>query len=360
VALAPSNLGNGPPHGPAETIDSRVPLASAKSRHFYKLSARNLRTGRTETMPMAAGVATLHDEPVRKEGPVLATARHFRFGSFEFHSSPARLVEEGESIKVRPQALQVLELLLSRAGETVSREEIRRHLWGNEEYLDHERGINSALLHLRKALRDEPQSPSFVETVPRQGYRFIAPVELSETPLVSRAAPEPPIGEGKRIPWFRIAVLAALLLVVAGISVLWGRLAPGAPDSLPRVMIYPMQDAGTGVEVRPSAVSLTDDLVRILVTDYAGRLDLAAPAPAESEGAPTQGQEPDASFLAMSSLTRSDDSVFSVTLKLVRASDSTILWADTRHLPAGQLAHWPALAAADLVQALERLASSAT
>ncbi len=306
---------------------------------------------------MPAGVVpTLIDEPARSEGPVLATARHFRFGSFEFHTSPARLVEQGESIKVRPQALQVLELLLSRAGETVSREEIRRHLWGNEEYLDHERGINSALLHLRKALRDEPQSPSFIETVPRQGYRFIARVELSETPLVSRAAPEAPrTSEDRKIPWLRITSLAAVLLVVVGISVLWGRFLPATSHPMPRVMIYPMQDASTGVTVRPSAVSLTDDLVRILVTDYAGRLDLAAPAPDAMERSKPEVPERDAGFLAMSSLTFDEHGDYGVTLKLVRANDSTILWADTRHLPTDQLAQWPALAAADLVQALERL-----
>ena len=306
-------------------------------------------------MSMPAGVATLHEEPTRTEGPVLATARHFRFETFEFHTSPARLVERGESIKVRPQALQVLELLLSRAGETVSREEIRRHLWGDEEYLDHERGINSALLHLRKALRDEPQSPRFIETVPRQGYRFIARVELSETPLVSRAAAEPARAEAKTFPWLRVTTLAAVLLAVVGISVLWGRLLPASSQPMPRVMIYPMQDASSGVAARPSAVSLTDDLVRILVTDYAGRLDLAAPSPEPVDGVPAKAPEPAAGFLAMSSLTFDEHGDFGVTLKLVRASDSTILWADTRHLPADQLAQWPALAAADLVQALETL-----
>lgn len=126
---------------------------------------------------------------------------------------------------------------------------------------------------------------------------------------------------------------------------------------MPRVMIYPMQDASAGAEVRPSAVSLTDDLVRILVTDYSGRLDLAATAPDVPEGPATPATEPEAGFLAMSSLTLDEHGDLGITLKLVRASDSTILWADTRHLPADQLAQWPALAAADLVQALENLPS---
>lgn len=303
---------------------------------------------------MPAGVAPLVDEPVQKEGPVLATARHFRFGTFEFHTSPARLVEQGETIKVRPQALQVLELLLSRAGQTVSREEIRHHLWGNEEYLDHERGINSALLHLRKALRDEPQDPQFIETVPRQGYRFIAPVELSETPLVSRAEPNAkPPPSGKRLSRTRLVVLLVSAAIVLGLSLLWGRLVPTSSTPLPRVLIYPMQDGSDGAQVRPSAVSLTDTLVRILVTDYAGRLDITAPVDDADGNDPQRSDR--AGYHVTSSLTFDEHSDFAITLKLVRGTDRTILWADTRHLGTDELAQWPTLAAADLVHALENL-----
>lgn len=303
---------------------------------------------------MPVGVAPLLDEPEQKEGPVLATARHFRFGTFEFHTSPARLVEDGETIKVRPQALQVLELLLSRAGQTVSREEIREHLWGNEQYVDHERGINSALLHLRKALGDEPQEPRFIETVPRQGYRFIAPVELSETPLVSRAeqAGEPPPRKA-RFPRARLVIVLAAVAVVLGFSLLWGRWAPTPSDPMPRVMIFPMQDGSEGAEVRPSAVSLTDALVRILVTDYAGRLDITAPADESDGDAPSAPRR--AGFQVSSSLTFDEHGDFAITLKIVRATDRTILWADTRHLAPEELAQWPTLAAADLVHALETL-----
>ena len=304
---------------------------------------------------MPVGMAPLPEELEQISGPVLATARHFRFGAFEFHSSPARLARSNEIIKVRPQALQVLELLLSRAGQTVSREEIRQHLWGTEEYLDHERGINSALLHLRKALEDDPQSPQFIETVPRQGYRFIAPVEFSETPLVSRAPAGPSPERDKKIPWARIISLAAVLVVVVGISVLWGRLIPAGSSPMPRVIVYEMKDSTTGAVVGPSAISLTDDLVRILVTDYAGRLDLAAPSPDASEGTTPAANESMAGYFAVSSMTTDENGLFGICLKLVRASDSTILWATTRNLPPDQLAQWPALAAADLVQALETL-----
>lgn len=305
---------------------------------------------------MHVGLAPVPDDPTQQDGAVLATARRFRFGDFEFHTSPARLLERGEVIKVRPQALQVLELLLSRAGQTVSREELRRHLWGDEEYVDHERGINSALLALRKALADDPQDPRFVETVPRQGYRFIAPVELSETPLVSRAEPasEQPSEDGRRSR-VRRAMLVVLPVALLGSWLAWGRLGAVWSTAAPRVMIHPMQAASEGTEVRPSPVSLTDALVRILVTEYSEHLDIAAPVESTEGDTPAPLTERRPDYQVTSSLTFDEDGNFALTLKLVRSADRTILWADTRHLRPEELAQWPALAAADLVRTLESL-----
>jgi DNA-binding winged helix-turn-helix (wHTH) protein len=305
---------------------------------------------------MHVGAAELTGDSSPMEGPLLATAKHFRFGTFEFHTSPANLANGGVPIKVRPQALQVLELLLSRAGETVTREQLRAHLWGNEEYLDHERGINSALLHLRKALNDDPHSPSFIETVPRQGYRFIAPIELSETPLVSVRPAIAPENSSQGRSWGRIALIASVLAIAVSLSVLWGRFAETPVSALPRLMIYPMHTTSEGAEVRPSAVSLTDDLVRILVTDFSGRLDLTAAGPQEANGTPAATAGPtDADFMVMSSLSIDGNGDFSVTLRLVRAPDRTIVWADTKHVPSAELVGWPSQAAADLLAALDAL-----
>jgi DNA-binding winged helix-turn-helix (wHTH) protein len=304
---------------------------------------------------MHVGAAELTGDYSSTEGPIVATAKHFRFGTFEFHSSPANLANGGVPIKVRPQALQVLELLLSRAGETVTREELRAHLWGNEEYLDHERGINSALLHLRKALHDDPQSPQFIETVPRHGYRFIAPIELSETPLVSLRPADEPESAPKGRSWGRIAAMAAVLAIAVSLSVLWGRFSETPVTARPRLMIYSMHNASEAMEVRPSAVSLTDDLVRILVTDFSDRLDLTAAGPQEVDGTPSVGAAIDADFTVMSSLSFDEHGDYGVTLRLVRAEDRTIVWADTKHVASEDLADWPAQAAQDLLAALASL-----
>jgi DNA-binding winged helix-turn-helix (wHTH) protein len=304
---------------------------------------------------MHVGVAELTGDSLPMEGPVLATAKQFRFGDFEFHTSPARLSSSGVPIKVRPQALQVLELLLSRAGEMVTREEIRYQLWGDSAYLDHERGINSALLHLRKALNDDPHSPEFIETVPRHGYRFIAPVELSETPLVSvrTTAQDEDCPPPRR--WPKVVAIAGALAAVVGISVLSGRFmdTPPAAPELPRVMIQPMEESVETGDTRPSATSLTDTLVRILVTDYSDRLDLAAGSAAgASETQATPVSVSTADYEVQTSLTFDEHSDYAITLKLVRSEERTIVWADTKHLAADQLASWPELAAADLVNAL--------
>ena len=121
-------------------------------------------------------------------------------------------------------------------------------------------------------------------------------------------------------------------------------------------MIYPMHNASEAVEVRPSAISLTDDLVRILVTDFSHRLDLTAAGPQEADGTPGgNGAATDADFTVMSSLSFDEHGDYGVTLRLVRAEDRTIVWADTKHVPTEVLASWPAQAAADLLAALESL-----
>jgi TolB-like protein len=119
-------------------------------------------------------------------------------------------------------------------------------------------------------------------------------------------------------------------------------------------MIYPMHNASETKEVRPSAISLTDDLVRILVTDFSHRLDLTAAGPQEVDGAPT-GTVTDADFTVMSSLSFDEHGDYGVTLRLIRADDRTIVWADTKHIASEDLASWPAQAAQDLLAALDSL-----
>jgi len=114
----------------------------------------------------------------------MATAAHPQplicFGPFELDAANAELRKGGISVKIHPQPLQVLLLLAGRPKQIVTREEIRSCLWGGNTFVDFERGINSCVNQIRAALGDDPEKPRYVETIPRRGYRFIAPVTNRE------------------------------------------------------------------------------------------------------------------------------------------------------------------------------------
>jgi TolB-like protein/DNA-binding winged helix-turn-helix (wHTH) protein/Tfp pilus assembly protein PilF len=105
------------------------------------------------------------------------TPRIARFGSFEADLHTRELRKHGLKLKVQAQPFQVLAMLLARPGELVTREEIRSRLWPQDTFIDFDHGLNAAVRRLRDALNDNAETPRFVETLPRRGYRFIAPVE---------------------------------------------------------------------------------------------------------------------------------------------------------------------------------------
>lgn len=100
-----------------------------------------------------------------------------RFGTFELDLQNSELRREGVRVQLQPKPLQMLEILLERPREVVTREELKRRLWAEETFVDYESGINTAANRLRLKLRDSAENPRYIETVARIGYRFIAPVE---------------------------------------------------------------------------------------------------------------------------------------------------------------------------------------
>jgi TolB-like protein/Tfp pilus assembly protein PilF len=106
-----------------------------------------------------------------------APSRWVRFGAFETDLTAGELRKHGLKIKLQDHPFQVLAMLLEHPGEVVRREDLRRRLWPGDTFVDFDVGLNTAIKKLRDALGDTPDSPRFVETLPRKGYRFIAPVE---------------------------------------------------------------------------------------------------------------------------------------------------------------------------------------
>jgi len=103
--------------------------------------------------------------------------RMVRFATFELDLGARELRKSGSKIKVHGQPFEVLAMLLERPGEIVPREELKQKLWPTDTFVDFDHGVNTAINRLREALGDSAENPRFVETIPRRGYRFIAPVE---------------------------------------------------------------------------------------------------------------------------------------------------------------------------------------
>ena len=108
-----------------------------------------------------------------------------RFEVFEVDLQGGELRKRGRRVKLQEQPFRVLALLLERPGEVVSREELRQRLWPADTFVDFDHGLNSAVARLREALNDSASQPRFIETIPRQGYRFIALLDLPTLPQPS-------------------------------------------------------------------------------------------------------------------------------------------------------------------------------
>ncbi len=156
----------------------------------------------------------------------------YKFGVFELDLRAGELRKYGVRLRLQQQPLQVLAVLLEREGEVVTRENIQKRLWANDTYVDFDNAINSAIRKLREALADSPDCPRFIETLPRRGYRFIAPV--SQVPASSSAATQSANGSGapasatessaklpstRRRGWVAQLLLFSLILLVLGFRI---------------------------------------------------------------------------------------------------------------------------------------------
>ena len=144
---------------------------------------------------------------------VSLSGKVLRFGPFELDLETQQLRRSGKLIRVQPQPLKVLTVLVSRGGQIVSREELRQELWGKETFVDFEQGLNYCVRQIRTVLADEAQTPRYIETIPRRGYRFIAPVEGLESPPAD--SKEKALAARKRLRRRAVFALASLALFVA-------------------------------------------------------------------------------------------------------------------------------------------------
>lgn len=107
-----------------------------------------------------------------------AEAKLFRFGSFELDLEAQQLLKNSRMVRLQPQPFKLLCLLVSLRGQLVTREQIRGALWSEDTFVDVEQGVNFAIKQVRDALGEDAEHPIYIQTVPRRGYRFIAPVDV--------------------------------------------------------------------------------------------------------------------------------------------------------------------------------------
>lgn len=215
-------------------------------------------------------MGVLESPPSMATPPVLP--RTVRFGVFEANLASQDLLKQGMKVRLRGRPFSILAMLLERAGELVTREEFRDRLWPADSFVDFDHGLDAAVNRLREALGDAADNPRFVETVPRRGYRFVAPVLRTDPePTVPRPSvpPEPlprllPVPKEPRRSgwrWTLGTALALLTLAAAGTRLLEKR---SETAGLTRVAVLPLEYGEADPSQERVADGITGEVIRRL------------------------------------------------------------------------------------------------
>src|ERR1700733_339285 len=149
------------------------------------------------------------------------------FGVFELDCDAMELRKRGVLVRLQDQPFRVLAMLAERPGEIITREQLQERIWGDT-FVDFDQSLNKAVNRVREALNDDPGSPQYIETVPRRGYRFIAPVAMApQAEALARAAPVSTISaeirsqpsSEKSTPRFVVITALILGIVLAAIAI---------------------------------------------------------------------------------------------------------------------------------------------
>ncbi len=296
--------------------------------------------------------------------------RNVRFGVFEADMEAGELRKHGLRLKLSEQPFQILAMLVARPGEVVSREVLRERLWPSDTFVDFDHGLNNAVMRLREVLGDSSDHPRFIETLPRRGYRFIAPVELKNT-STENASPEsvaieksvgtPEVaarnGPGnsavsqkvvdsqhaRRFSLPRIAMLAAAVLVgsalISGITVHYVNASKGKANRSSSLVVLPLENLSGDREQDYFADGMTDDLIANLAKIHSLRVISRSTAMAYKgthKPLPQIATELNVDAVVEGTVMRVGNRV-RITAELVQVSTDQHLWADTYESPIGDV-----------------------
>src|SRR4029453_8661724 len=173
---------------------------------------------------------------------------------FGFNPPPGGLARTGRRVPLQGQPAQVLRHLVSRPGELVSRDDLRRAIWADDTFVDFDTALNVSINKVRQALQDSAAAPRFIETVPRRGYRFLAdvrgidplePIPGAAVATPPEALPAPTAMVGRLLSPFRLAATGLGLAAAATLVMLWRRGASDRPSAAPRsVAVLPFKSLG--------------------------------------------------------------------------------------------------------------------
>jgi TolB-like protein/DNA-binding winged helix-turn-helix (wHTH) protein/Flp pilus assembly protein TadD len=201
-----------------------------------------------------------------------SAGRVLRFDIFELDIHSGELRKHGAKLRLQGQPLQVLAMLLKHADDLVTREELRAQIWPADTFVDFDHSLHNAIARLRETLGDSAETPRYIETLPRRGYRFIAPVEGVETQAPERSAPNERASEGPanvRQSKTRVALALTLLILAATGSALWVVRAVSRPASaaprLRSIAVLPLENLSGD----PSQEYFADGMTEDLITDLA-------------------------------------------------------------------------------------------
>lgn len=282
-----------------------------------------------------------------------ARPRLARFGVFQLDLRAGELRKRGSRIRLQQQPFRVLEILLERAGEVVSRDELRQRLWPSDTWVDFDHGLNKAVNKLRETLGDSAESPRFIETLPKRGYRFLAPVEyVADTaqptvesvasPVAAAPSASPPrietIESPGRAPirvrtrvW--LALTAVAIVTTAG-ALLWNALRPrsaGADRLMLAVLPFANLEGDPGQDY--FCDGMTDEMILQLGRLNADRLGVIARTSSmhykgSNKRVDEIATELGVQYVLEGSVRRRGRSV-RITARLVRKDDQTPLWSES-------------------------------
>ncbi len=273
-----------------------------------------------------------------------------RFGSFELDSRIGELRRNGSKVKLREQSFQLLKVLVEKRGEPVTREELRQVLWPQGIHVDFERSLNQAVARLRETLEDSPESPRFIETLPRHGYRFVAPLEwvggdsIPDEPAVAALS-----GPGKRWRWFLGSVVAGLLGGAVVVAMLlgpnlfswrqWLLKQSSTPPPIRSLAVLPL----VNLSGDPNEEYFADGMTEALITELGklGSLRVISRTTAmrykrSDKSLAAIAKELSVDGVVEGSVARSEHQI-RVTVQLVRAATDRQLWAATYERNVGDI-----------------------